>query len=197
MAELLLCLLLMGAVAVERVVAAAVVTLPFIKRQMVLGLVEGVLQLGDAPPPFATRVPLGRSDDLDRAGRLEQALWLCFPVVMPQVLLPDVVLVQIELVVLVVVVRGRGNVPLLGVAAVLGADRARGRFVVELVVPRRLILARVRDQLAAQKLGRFRCAQLSLVNRHGRSRWGLYHAVTAVPRSVGRWVWLCFISNIR
>lgn len=43
---LLLLLLIAGTVA-----PAAVVTLPFIKRQMVLGLVEGVLQLGDAPPP--------------------------------------------------------------------------------------------------------------------------------------------------
>lgn len=44
---LLLLLLIAGTVAA---VAPAVVTLPFIKRQMVLGLVEGVLQLGDAPP---------------------------------------------------------------------------------------------------------------------------------------------------
>lgn len=127
---LLLLLLIAGTVAAA-VVAPAVVTFPFIKRQMVLGLVEGVLQLGDAPPPV--RLFLVRSDDLDRTGRLqESALWLLLltkmvPVVMvvvPQVLLPDVVLVQIELV-FVVVLGGRGNVPLLGVAAVLGADRPR------------------------------------------------------------------------
>lgn len=127
---LLLLLLIAGTVAAA-VVAPAVVTLPFIKRQMVLGLVEGVLQLGDAPPPV--RLLLVRSDDLDRAGRLqESALWLLLltkmvpvvVVVVPQVLLPDVVLVQIELV-FVVVLGGRGNVPLLGVAAVLGADRPR------------------------------------------------------------------------
>lgn len=126
---LLLLLLIAGTVAA--VVAPAVVTLPFIKRQMVLGLVEGVLQLGDAPPPV--RLLLVRSDDLDRTGRLqESALWLLLltkmvpvvVVVVPQVLLPDVVLVQIELV-FVVVLGGRGNVPLLGVAAVLGADRPR------------------------------------------------------------------------
>lgn len=45
---ILVLLLLLDTVAVA---PAAVVTLPFIKRQMVLGLVEGVLQLGDAPPP--------------------------------------------------------------------------------------------------------------------------------------------------
>lgn len=127
---LLLLLLIAGTVAAA-VVAPAVVTLPFIKRQMVLGLVEGVLQLGDAPPPV--RLFLVRSDDLDRTGRLqESALWLLLltkmvpvvVVVMPQVLLPDVVFVQIELV-FVVVLGGRGNVPLLGVAAVLGADRPR------------------------------------------------------------------------
>lgn len=127
---LLLLLLIAGTVAAD-VVAPAVVTLPFIKRQMVLGLVEGVLQLGDAPPPVG--LLLVRSDDLDRAGRLqESALWLLLltkmvpvvVVVVPQVLLPDVVLVQIELV-FVVVLGGRGNVPLLGVAAVLGADRPR------------------------------------------------------------------------
>lgn len=125
---LLLLLLVAGTVAAA-VVAPAVVTLPFIKRQMVLGLVEGVLQLGDAPPPV--RLFLVRSDDLDRTGRLqESALWLLtkmvpvLVVVVPQVLLPDVVLVQIELV-FVVVLGGRGNVSLLGVAAVLGADRSR------------------------------------------------------------------------
>lgn len=125
---LLLLLLIAGTVAAA-VVAPAVVTFPFIKRQMVLGLVEGVLQLGDAPPPV--RLFLVRSDDLDRTGRLqESALWLLtkmvpvMVVVMPQVLLPDVVFVQIELV-FVVVLGGRGNVPLLGVAAVLGADRPR------------------------------------------------------------------------
>lgn len=128
---LLLLLLIAGTVAAA-VVAPAVVTFPFIKRQMVLGLVEGVLQLGDAPPPV--RLFLVRSDDLDRAGRLqESALWLLLltkmvpvvvVVVVPQVLLPDVVLVQIELV-FVVVLGGRGNVPLLGVAAVLGAYRPR------------------------------------------------------------------------
>lgn len=123
---LLLLLLIAGTVAAA-VVAPAVVTLPFIKRQVVLGLVEGVLQLGDAPPPV--RLFLVRSDDLDRTGRLqESALWLLTKmvpvVVVPQVLLPDVVLVQIELV-FVVVLGGRGNVPLLGVAAVFGADRPR------------------------------------------------------------------------
>lgn len=122
-------LLLIAGTVAAAVVAPAVVTLPFIKRQMVLGLVEGVLQLGDAPPPV--RLFLVRSDDLDRTGRLqESALWLLTKmvpvvvVVVLQVLLPDVVLVQIELV-FVVVLGGRGNVPLLGVAAVLGADRPR------------------------------------------------------------------------
>lgn len=57
-----LLLLIAGTVAAA-VVAPAVVTLPFIKRQMVLGLVEGVLQLGDAPPPVG--LLLVRSDDLD------------------------------------------------------------------------------------------------------------------------------------
>lgn len=48
---ILVLLLLLIAGTVAAVAPAAVVTLPFIKRQMVLGLVEGVLQLGDAPPP--------------------------------------------------------------------------------------------------------------------------------------------------
>lgn len=48
---LVLLLLLLIAGTVAAVAPAAVVTLPFIKRQMVLGLVEGVLQLGDASPP--------------------------------------------------------------------------------------------------------------------------------------------------
>lgn len=112
------------------IAAAAVVTLPFIKRQMILGLVEGVLQLGDAPPAIA-QIPVCRTSDyFDRTGGFQQAtlrllLVALSSVVMPQVLLPDVVLVQVELVLVFVVFRGGGNVPLLGVAAVLGTDRSR------------------------------------------------------------------------
>lgn len=52
------------------IAAAPVVTLPFIKRQVVLGLVEGVLQLGDAPPSITRRRLERTSDDLDRTGGL-------------------------------------------------------------------------------------------------------------------------------
>lgn len=119
----------MGLLLLLLIAAAAVVTLPFIKRQMVLGLVKGVLQLGDAPPSIA-RVPIYRtSDDLYRTGGLQQTtLWLLVAlssVVVPQILLPDVVLVQVKLVLVFVVFRGGRNVPLLGVAAVLGADGSR------------------------------------------------------------------------
>lgn len=96
------------------IAAAAVVILPFIKRQMVLGLVEGVLQLGDAPPSIA-RIPvcLGcrTSDDLNRTCRFQEAtLWLLLvalcSIMVSQVFLPDVVLVQIKLVLVFVVFRG-------------------------------------------------------------------------------------------
>lgn len=120
----------------------------------------------------------------------------------PQVLLPDVVLVQVELVLVFVVFRGGRNVPLLGVAAVLGADGARGRFVLELGVALGLLLLTlgVRDQLVAEEvIGSFRSAQL--VNRNGR-RWGdlCQQATTTtavVPRSVRRRVRLWVIRNIR
>lgn len=118
----------------------------------------------------------------------------------PQVLLPDVVLVQVELVLVLVVFRGGRNVPLLGVAAVLGADGARGRFVLELGVALGLLLTLgVRDQLVAEEvIGSFRSAQLPLVNRNGR-RWGdlCQQATTTttavVPRSVRRRVRLWVI----
>lgn len=117
----------------------------------------------------------------------------------PQVLLPDVVLVQVELVLVFVVFRGGRNVPLLGVAAVLGADGARGRFVLELGVALGLLLTLgVRDQLVGEEvISCFRRAQLPLVNRNGR-RWGdlCQQATTTtavVPRSVRRRVRLWVI----
>lgn len=65
-------------------------------------------------------------------------------IVWPEILLPDVVLVQVKFVLLVfvvvVVVLVGGNVPIFRVAAVLGADRARGRFVVEFGVVALLLL---------------------------------------------------------
>lgn len=64
--RLILVLLLLLLLIARPVAAPAVVTLPFIKRQMVLGLVEGVLQLGDAPPSVVAIC--GGSDDLDRTG---------------------------------------------------------------------------------------------------------------------------------
>lgn len=127
-----------------------------------------------------------------------------------EILLPDVVLVQIKFVLLVFFVRG--DVTFLRVAAILGANRACRRFVVEFGTS----LGRVRDQLGA-KLG-VRRAQLTLVvvlmlekvvivfaalrcrldcpvGPHAAAtvRGIVLYRTAVVPRRIGRRVWLCFI----
>lgn len=158
----------------------AVVTFPFIEREMRLGLVESILQLGDASPTFTTA-----SFD-DHNGLLMMMvvacccclwrwdlwlflLWLLLllmilvvaAIAVLKVFLPDVVLVEIEFVffVVVVVVLVRGYVPILRVAAVLGTDRPCGRFVVELGAALLLLIGRrVRDQLRRTELDGIRGA---------------------------------------
>lgn len=174
------------------------VTFPFIERKMRLGLVESILQLGDATPTIAV---YSSSSFLDGClllrllmllmkllnvlflesdfGFWRCVLWLFLlllllmmivvmlivvtPIIaVPKVLLPDVVLVEIDFVLVVVffvfVVLVRRDVPILRVAAVLRADRPRGRFVVELLgvaallLLVRLIRRRVRDQLRRTEL---------------------------------------------
>lgn len=159
----------------------AVVTFPFIEREMRLGLVESILQLSDASPTFTTA-----SFD-DHNGLLMMMvvayccclwrwdlwlfllLWLLLllmilvvaAIAVLKVFLPDVVLVEIEFVFLVVlvVVLVRGYVPILRVAAVLGTDRPCGRFVVELGAALLLLIGRrVRDQLRRTELDGIRRA---------------------------------------
>lgn len=161
---------------------------------MRLGLVESILQLGDAPPTIAAYYSSSSFLDGCLLLRLLMLLiklllnvlflesdfgfWRCvlwlflllllmmivvmlivvMPIIaMPEVLLPDVVLVEIDFVLVVVffvfVVLVRRDVPILRVAAVLRADRPRGRFVVELLsVTLLLIRRRVRDQLRRTEL---------------------------------------------
>lgn len=162
---------------------------------MRLGLVESILQLGDATPTIAAYY----SSFLDGClllrllmllmkllnvlflesdfGFWRCVLWLFLLLLMmivvmlivvtpiiavPKVLLPDVVLVEIDFVLVVVffvfvVLLVRRDVPILRVAAVLRADRPRGRFVVELLGVAALLLLllirrRVRDQLRRTEL---------------------------------------------
>lgn len=152
---------------------------------MRLGLVESILQLGDATPTISSfldgclllRLLMLLMKLLLNVLFLESdfgfwrcVLWLFLllllmmivvmlivvtPIIaVPKVLLPDVVLVEIDFVLVVVffvfvVLLVRRDVPILRVAAVLRADRPRGRFVVELlgVAALLLIRRRVRDQL--------------------------------------------------
>lgn len=156
---------------------------------MRLGLVESILQLGDATPTIAAYYSSFLDGLLLRLlmllmkllnvflesdfGFWRCVLWLILLLLMmivvmlivvtpiiavPKVLLPDVVLVEIDFVLVVVffvfVVLVRRDVPILRVAAVLRADRPRGRFVVELlgVAALLLIRRRVRDQLRRTEL---------------------------------------------
>lgn len=167
---------------------------------MRLGLVESILQLGDAPPTIAAYYSSSFLDGClllrlllmllmklllnvlvleSDFGFWRCVLWLFLllllmmivvmlivvtPIVaVPEVLLPDVVLVEIDFVLVVVffvfvVLLVRRDVPILRVAAVLRADRPRGRFVVELLgvaallLLVRLIRRRVRDQLRRTEL---------------------------------------------
>lgn len=163
---------------------------------MRLGLVESILQLGDATPTIAAYYSSFLDGLLLRLLLLMKLLnvflesdfgfWRCVlwlfllllllllmmmivvmliivtPIAVPEVLLPDVVLVEIDFVLLVVVffvfvVLVRRDVPILRVAAVLRADRPRGRFVVELLGAALLLLLllirrRVRDQLRRTEL---------------------------------------------
>lgn len=168
---------------------------------MRLGLVESILQLGDATPTIAAyysssfldgclllRLLMLLMNVLLNVLFLESdfgfwrcVLWLFLllllllmmivvmlivvtPIIaVPEVLLPDVVLVEIDFVLVVVffvfvVLLVRRDVPILRVAAVLRADRPRGRFVVELLgvaallLLVRLIQRRVRDQLRRTEL---------------------------------------------
>lgn len=170
-----LLLMMMVMILIAAAATTAVVTFPFIERKVRLGLVESVLQLGDASPTFTTA-----SFRLLRLRLLMMMvvayccclwrwdLWLFLvlllllrvmvmvilvvaAITVPQVFFPDVVLVEIEFVLfVVVVVLVRGYVPILRIAAVLGADRPRGRFVVELDAALLLLLLlvigrRVRD----------------------------------------------------
>lgn len=147
---------------------------------MRLGLVESILQLGDASPTISSfldgclllRLLLMKLLNVlfleSDFGFWRCVLWLILLLLMmivvmlivvtpiiavAKVLLPDVVLVEIDFVLVVVffvfVVLVRRDVPILRVAAVLRADRPRGRFVVELlgVAALLLIRRRVRDQL--------------------------------------------------
>lgn len=135
----------------------AVVTFPFIERKMRLGLVESVLQLGDASPAITCfRFLMSRMVMLLECCLWRWDLWLFLlmmvlivaTIPVPEIFLPDVVLVEVDLVffVVVVLVFVRGNVPILGVATVLGTDRSRGRFVIEFGGPG-LLVRRVRNQL--------------------------------------------------
>lgn len=172
------------------------VTFPFIERKMRLGLVESILQLGDATPTIAAYYSSFLDGLLLRLLMLLMKLlnvlflesdfgfWRCVlwlflllllmmivvmllivvtPIIaVPEVLLPDVVLVEIDFVLVVVffvfvVLLVRRDVPILRVAAVLRADRPRGRFVVELLGVAALLLLllirrRVRDQLRRTEL---------------------------------------------
>lgn len=159
---------------------------------MRLGLVESILQLGDASPTIAAYYSSSFLDGClllpllmllmkllnvfleSDFGFWRCVLWLFLllllmmivvmlivvtPIIaVPEVLLPDVVLVEIDFVLVVVffvfVVLVRRDVPILRVAAVLRADRPRGRFVVELlgVAALLLIRRRVRDQLRRTEL---------------------------------------------
>lgn len=163
---------------------------------MRLGLVESILQLGDASPTIAAYYSSSFLDGClllrllmllmkllnvlfleSDFGFWRCVLWLFLllllllmmivvmlivvtPIIaVPEVLLPDVVLVEIDFVLVVVffvfvVLLVRRDVPILRVAAVLRADRPRGRFVVELlgVAALLLIRRRVRDQLRRTEL---------------------------------------------
>lgn len=166
---------------------------------MRLGLVESILQLGDAPPTIAAYYSSSFLDGClllrlllmllmklllnvlfleSDFGFWRCVLWLFLllllmmivvvlivvtPIIaVPKVLLPDVVLVEIDFVLVVVffvfVVLVRRDVPILRVAAVLRADRPRGRFVVELLGVAALLFLlllirrRVRDQLRRTEL---------------------------------------------
>lgn len=107
-----------------RLLLLIVMILPFIKRQMILGLVESVLQLGDAVAVATS--PLFRWGQIRWRNRdflwLVNVLWMVLYRFLPKVLFPDVVLVQIEFVLLVLVLRG--DVTLLGIATVFGTDRS-------------------------------------------------------------------------
>lgn len=168
-----LLLMMMVMILIAAAATTAVVTFPFIERKVRLGLVESVLQLGDASPTFTTAasfrlllLPLLMMVVAYCCCLWRWDLWLFLvlllllrvmmmvilvvaAIVVPQVLLPDVVLVEIEFVLfVVVVVLVRGYVPILRVAAVLGTDRPRRRFVVELDAALLLLLVigrRVRD----------------------------------------------------
>lgn len=171
-----LLLMMMVMILIAAAATTAVVTFPFIERKVRLGLVESVLQLGDASPTFTTTASF-RLLLLRLLMMMVVAyccclwrwdLWLFLvlllllrvmvmvilvvaAITVPQVFFPDVVLVEIEFVLfVVVVVLVRGYVPILRIAAVLGADRPRGRFVVELDAALLLLLLlvigrRVRD----------------------------------------------------
>lgn len=168
-----LLLMMMVMILIAAAATTAVVTFPFIERKVRLGLVESVLQLGDASPTFTTTASfrllllvmmvvaycccLWRWDLwlflvlLLLLRVMVMVILVVAAITVPQVFFPDVVLVEIEFVLfVVVVVLVRGYVPILGVAAVLGTDRPRGRFVVELDAALLLLLLlvigrRVRD----------------------------------------------------
>lgn len=165
-----LLLMMMVMILIAAAATTAVVTFPFIERKVRLGLVESVLQLGDASPTFSTTasfrlllLPLLMMVVAYCCCLWRWDLWLFLvllrmmmmvilvvaAIAVPQVFLPDIVLVEIEFVLfVVVVVLVRGYVPILRVAAVLGTDRPRRRFVVELDAALLLLLVigrRVRD----------------------------------------------------
>lgn len=175
---LMMLLWMMVTILIAAAATTAVVTFPFIEREMRLGLVESILQLGDASPTFTTAsfhngllmmMVVACCGCLWRWDLWLFLLWLLLllmilvvaAIAVLKVFLPDVVLVEIEFVFLVVlvVVLVRGYVPILRVAAVLGTDRPCGRFVVELGAALQLLIGRrVRDQLRRTELDGIRGA---------------------------------------
>lgn len=117
-------MMMMVMILIAAAATTAVVTFPFIERKVRLGLVESVLQLGDASPTFTTAsfrllllwLPmivaycccLWRWDLwlflLLLLRVMMMVILIVAAIAVPKVFLPDVVLVEIEFVLFVVVV---------------------------------------------------------------------------------------------